>query len=146
MTDIVDRLYDREYAGPMRHLQDWSDIDALMTEAAVEIAFLRKENEALREVVSESAAALGNGASIAPQCSLEFMQGLPREIALCADRLRQDAAQARADGIEAAAILVEDNIVMNTHEGKILRPRGDGNVEALAYAAAIRSLAEKTPT
>jgi hypothetical protein len=114
-ADIVDRLRDPEFAGPMRHLQDWYEIDTIMANAATEIASLRRElaelredkrivdelldaaveqrdearseNATLREIISESAAAIGNGAAIAPQCSVEFMQGLPREIALCTSRL-----------------------------------------------------------
>lgn len=48
-ADIVDRLRDPEFAGPMRHLQDWSEIDQVMSEAATEIASLRRELAELRE-------------------------------------------------------------------------------------------------
>jgi len=41
----------------------------------------------LREIISECAAALGNGAAIAPSCSLEFMANLPEEIRLVVSRL-----------------------------------------------------------
>lgn len=43
--------------------------------------------------------------------------------------------------IEECAKLIEDHIVMNTHEGKELRPRQNGNQDGLAYAAALRALA-----
>lgn len=41
--DIKSRLRDPDYAGPMQHLRDWQEIDALMAEAAAEIDRLRKE-------------------------------------------------------------------------------------------------------
>lgn len=49
MTDIVERLRDPTYSGSMRHLQDWSEIDALMSEAAAEITRLRQELAEARE-------------------------------------------------------------------------------------------------
>ena len=37
MTDIKSRLRDPDFAGPMQHLRDWQEIDALMSEAAADI-------------------------------------------------------------------------------------------------------------
>lgn len=50
-------------------------------------------------------------------------------------------AYARREALEEAAVLVESHIVMNTHAGKELRPRQDGNQDGLFYAAAIRTAA-----
>lgn len=60
-----------------------------------EIAELRKEIELLRKIVSDSASALGNGAVISPECTIGFMQYLPKEIALYTGRLRQQLDEAR---------------------------------------------------
>lgn len=38
------------------------------------------ENARLRQIISECAAALGNGSGISPECSVEFMGHLPEEI------------------------------------------------------------------
>lgn len=43
--------------------------------------------------------------------------------------------------IDACASLIERNVIMDTHQGKALKPREDGNREGLHYAAAIRALA-----
>jgi hypothetical protein len=39
---------------------------------------------------------------------------------------------------ERCAKLIEDNIIMNTGNGKELRPRQDGNQDAMFYASEIR--------
>jgi len=59
MTDIVERLRDPTYSGSMRHLQDWSEIDALMSEAAAEITRLRQELAKARAKAIEEAARVG---------------------------------------------------------------------------------------
>lgn len=41
MTDLEEQLTDPDYAGPMQHLRDWSDLDRLHADAATEIARLR---------------------------------------------------------------------------------------------------------
>ncbi|MCH5508839.1 hypothetical protein [Pseudomonas syringae] len=50
---------------------------------------LRAENEALREIISESATACG--AAVSVDCSLEFMAMLPAEIGSVVGRLRKSA-------------------------------------------------------
>lgn len=52
------------------------------------------ENRALRKVISECAEALQNGAAISPECSIEFMAGLPAEIRACMNNLRDDLRRA----------------------------------------------------
>lgn len=49
---------------------------------------LVEENKRLRQIISGCAAALPNGAVCSPECSLDFMQHLPGEIAACYTRLR----------------------------------------------------------
>lgn len=46
------------------------------------VAEAAAENAALRQIISDAAAAIGNGAFIASTCSIEFMSGLPNEIRL----------------------------------------------------------------
>lgn len=53
-----------------------------------EIKNLKDENYKLRHIVSDSAAALCTGAFISPTCSIEYMQGLPKEIASVVTELR----------------------------------------------------------
>jgi len=55
------------------------------------------EIERLRNVVSKCAAALGNGASVSPSCSVEFMEEVPKEISLVVAALtaRAEAAEAK---------------------------------------------------
>jgi hypothetical protein len=57
------------------------------------IAQLQAENERLRQIISDCAAALPNGAGIAPQCSIDFMALLPGEIAACCARLARRAIE-----------------------------------------------------
>lgn len=47
-----------------------------------EIQSILDENARLRQIICDCAAALGNGAMILPQASIEFMELLPREISL----------------------------------------------------------------
>jgi hypothetical protein len=49
----------------------------------------KEENDRLRMIISRCAAALPNGASIAPGCTVEFMEHLPDEISACFARLKQ---------------------------------------------------------
>lgn len=57
---------------------------------AAECRALRRENTTLRTIVSESATAIGNGAGIGIECSLEFMSWLPKEIAGVTSKLRAE--------------------------------------------------------
>jgi len=41
MKDIIERLLDPDFEGPMQHLRDWSEIDTLNKDAADEIRKLR---------------------------------------------------------------------------------------------------------
>lgn len=54
-----------------------------------EMRTLRTECEKLRQIISDCASALPNGAHIDPACSLEFMQSLPNEIALVVTSLQR---------------------------------------------------------
>ncbi len=49
---------------------------------------------ALRRIISDCAAAIGNGSAVSPDCSLEFMRLIPDEIRLHVARLttERDAA------------------------------------------------------
>lgn len=44
------------------------------------------------------------------------------------------------DAYEMAARLIEDNVILHTAAGKVLRPRQEGNQDGLYYATAIRAL------
>lgn len=54
---------------------------------------LERENRALRGIVSDCSAALGNGSGCAPEASLEFMSLLPSEIAAEVQALRKELAR-----------------------------------------------------
>lgn len=51
------------------------------------------EIKQLRKIISDSAVALGNGAFIAPQASVEFMEGLPKEISSVVADLRASSVE-----------------------------------------------------
>lgn len=53
-------------------------------------AQLRAENASLRQIIADCATAIGNGAAVGPECSLEFMSWLPKEIAGVTSKLRAD--------------------------------------------------------
>lgn len=57
------------------------------------IQVLSVENERLRHIVSDCAAALMTGAFISPKASVEFMEGLPKEISLVVSALRAIATK-----------------------------------------------------
>lgn len=61
------------------------------------------ENERLRHIVSDCAAALVSGAFISPKASVEFMEGLPKEISLVVSGLRARCEKAEAEVAEAKA-------------------------------------------
>jgi hypothetical protein len=49
---------------------------------AYTISELRKENDRLRQIISDCATALGNGAAMLPTATVDFMGCLPDEIRL----------------------------------------------------------------
>lgn len=49
---------------------------------------LAEQNAALRKIISDCAAAIGNWSACSPECSLEFMQFVPKEISGYAEKLR----------------------------------------------------------
>lgn len=65
---------------------------------------IREENAALRRIVHECANALPNGAYCSPECSLEFMSEVPREIGLVTAELkaRAEAAEAEREALRKA--------------------------------------------
>ena len=52
-----------------------------------------EEIERLREIISEATSAIGNGSGCSAQASVEFMAGLPKEIAMNTDALRARVAR-----------------------------------------------------
>jgi len=52
-----------------------------------------EEIERLREIISEATSAIGNGSGCSAQASVEFMAGLPKEIAMNTDALRARVAK-----------------------------------------------------
>ncbi len=77
------------------HCQE-ADLQGAVRAAERERDTLKAEVERLREIVSQCAAALPNGAFIAPTASLEFMGHLPNEIALVCDAFLKACEDARA--------------------------------------------------
>lgn len=76
-------------------------------------ATLSAENAALRQIISYCASAIGNGAFASPDCSVEFMQGIPNEM-----RLHSSALKERLERVEGAlkALLSRDERNTCTHE------------------------------
>lgn len=64
-----------------------ADVDPLDAIAAVKA--LIAERDALRAILSKCATAIGNGASVATDSSIEFLSLIPEEIALSAGKLRE---------------------------------------------------------
>ena len=72
--------------------------------------------------------------------------------AILAERLSQadaiaakdrEIAETRQRTIEECAKVIEGNILTNTIDGEKLRPRQNGNIAGIGYAAAIRSLGKE---
>ena len=55
-----------------------------------QVEAMQAENEQLRAIISEATAAVGNGSCCSTQASIEFMAGLPKEIALNSAALRAE--------------------------------------------------------
>lgn len=51
---------------------------------------LAAENRGLRLILSATVAALGNGGFAAPECSMEFLQGIPDEVNKTVTRLKKE--------------------------------------------------------
>jgi len=60
---------------------DFEDAASALREAAARIIAVEAERDKLRQIISDCAKALTNGAFIAPSASVEFMALLPSEIA-----------------------------------------------------------------
>lgn len=69
---------------PEQTWQDMIDASPIHNEAER----LAEENERLRHIISDCAAALVTGAFISPKATVEFMEGLPKEISLVVSELR----------------------------------------------------------
>lgn len=67
------------------------------------------------------------------------MKDLAAMLRAGADAMEREK-QARDQALEEAAALIENNILVDTSDGQALRPRGEGNRFAVAYASAIRAL------
>lgn len=88
----------------------------------------RAEVERLRQIVSASCAAIGNGSFAAPECSLEFMAGIPAEIA-AETRRGREAYQRGAEAMRETAAQIFD-APLSTPGREVL----------LAWAESIRAL------
>jgi len=61
-----------------------------MQRIADQVAGVMQENERLREIISQSTAAIGNGSFCSAQASVEFMAGTPGEISAEVGSLRTE--------------------------------------------------------
>ena len=59
-------------------------------------------------------------------------------VARVARALLAERQAATAKERERCAKVIEDNAIVDSSDGQFLRPRGDGNMAGLAYAASIR--------
>ena len=107
---------------------------------------VKVENERLRHIVSDCAAALVSGAFISPKASVEFMEGLPKEISLVVSGLRS-----RIEELEkAVAYESGDPDAINGHRALFKRlhaaeSRCEDLVKALEPFAQIADLEERAP-
>lgn len=85
------------------------------------IAAYLEEITKLRQVVSDCAAALPNGAHIEPSCSIEFMQGLPKEIALVVGGLLKAEPPKAPDDTKRLDFLDSMNRALNARYGTSYR-------------------------
>src|SRR5690606_22624078 len=99
-SEVVERYFINYY-----QLCEQADPDGPFVQHS-DYAALEAENARLRGVISKSATALGNGAHIDPRCSVEFMEGLPKEISLVVARTEASAA-VKADQDVIATIIYE---------------------------------------
>lgn len=84
---------DAALAGPVEDMEkawhhSWRQERESNAELVRERDEARAEVERLRQIVSACASAIGNGSFASPECSLEFMSGIPAEIASEAKRGR----------------------------------------------------------
>ena len=56
--DLIERLLDPDWRGPMQHCRAWSDLDAIMDEAAAALAEQKAEIERLRTRDEETLSSL----------------------------------------------------------------------------------------
>lgn len=86
--------------------------EARAEKAEAERDAARAENAALRSTLSKCAEALDNGAVVSPDCSVEFMAELPREIGLHVASLTEDLVETKSqrDAARAAPSLREKAI------------------------------------
>jgi len=57
------------------------------------VYILEKENKILRNIISKCATSLGNGGIVSPDCSVEFLEFVPKEIEMCVFNLRNEIKQ-----------------------------------------------------
>lgn len=89
MSGLIERIKEGCVYAPKRWSGDCGEMstvdevatDALLQEASVEL-------NALRKIISEIATAIGNGSVVSEQASIEFMQEIPKELALYTSKLR----------------------------------------------------------
>lgn len=113
-------------------------------------------DKALRQIISDAASALPNGAFIHPEASVGFMEGLPKEIELvCSNlqselaRLRRELEEARRQDFEEAAGIADAHA--NQCRAKLNKKRSDHDLaifesamsEAVSIATVIRRRAEE---
>lgn len=115
-------------------IQNFNDFfdDKAIVWAAHKIKFLdarvkalESENESLREIVSESCAAVGSTCRCSTKASLDFMAGVPGEI-----RMTVDALQERANLMDSALREIRSAAIRGIH-GDFL----DVNVVGIANKA-----------
>lgn len=104
--EIRTGLYDVRNSPASERFKEYDRLRALI-QSAIDAARAedRAENAWLRAVVSKCADALGNGAFISPDCTVEFMESLPSEIGLHVASLVEDRDtwKERADAATAQA-------------------------------------------
>lgn len=95
---MCDGTVKQDQFGTLRNIRDsWRDIRAALAEKDARIADQGDENKRLRETLSKVCSALGNGAFASPDCSIEFMEEIPREVELVIT-----ASRAECEGLRAA--------------------------------------------
>lgn len=102
------------------------------------VASLEAENKRLREIVSQCAVALGNGAHVSTEATIGFMEQLPVEISLVVAGFRAELAAAKAAANSAVMAERERCAIIATHHDLSLQSTTEADIRARQVAATIR--------
>lgn len=111
--------------------------------AIAAVSALIAERDALRAILSKCAAAIGNGASVAADSSIEFLSLIPEEIALYFGKMQEETR--RLDWLEADMAKEDEGVGIDCADGRFRFPwldNGAGGSGGGVYHANYNTLRE----